>query len=1079
MPLRFAPIVVATAIACLATCWLAVSRLPAEEPPLPSDRPKVLDDGLSSAAFYLLDEDGNRVMMPGMSLEELERLQKLDEGYSQPTRPFSFKSVKIEGTAEENRADLKVTVQLRVDPVPGGSVRIPLRMGNFHLIAPADVSGVEESRTDFDPATSSHTLWVQADKPRDVEVSMRVVSLIKNEGRSSIDFQLPASPTTVSLDVNGTDLVATTEGRGDEVVRAMEQTAQKTRLMVESSGSDFQLIWGQANQAERAGQVLEAKSRWALRWLSIEDKPTASVDLTVTNQRGDLTPFELELPPDVRLLEQLGSEIVPTGKGTVIDGGQRLRVIPGNTVASDEIKLQFEIEFTNDTLNAETPLRLRGIHVVGAVSQGGEVEIRSDEDYRLRWLRRPWVRNLVSESRSANDPTLYRFSFDRVPFELPIWLAARQRRLQVDPQFEIRIRQTLAELTAVVQIGGATTDGRSMPIDMRGWKVQSFETETTGEPLDSLVEGTVEEVDLSSLDGAGSEETALVLKAVRPIAADENRIELPLPHILADDDSMLIQPGQLTVRTEPGLTLVVDLGDSTNVDEQPLYQDADANDPTLRFNVQTLAADAKLVGFLENDRPRVTLQASASVAIEEGNLLTIVDWNLRPQRGLAGKIPLAMSAADGWENWSVTVNERPAVIRPNEDGQVFLLSDQLSGDMHQVRFRNQRPLDPQTTLPTTLEVMLPRPGIADLSTLGEVPITLRGSTAIEVDTDVAGRSVSELTLDALPSRPLEIRLRRRAMQQQRLVMSRVMLTTQCGRSSCYERLLAMVSGSGTLTIPLSSDMRNLTVDLKVDDQPQPTVRTADGSLSIALAADKPQHTVDLQIWFGRESSSLGSEIRPAIGLPVGVGQVYWNIVMPADQHVVWASPTLGRAMDWQFDRWRIRRVPTETEPKLAEWAGGDPREQATIGNRYLFIGTDAAALRTVSFGRSVIWAIVGSVVLLVSTLLVSVRGARHPLAVIFAAVALCGLTLLAPDAAVLIGQLTLLALSLVAVMLGVRAALRTRPHERILDSSKPISREGSTRTLTAGAAAGNAPPAPTGSTRTRSVPLAAHLGDES
>src|SRR6056297_1420595 len=100
MPLRFAPVVVATALACLATCWLAVSRLPAQDPPLPSDRPKVLDDGLSSAAFYLLDEDGNRVMMPGMSLEELERLQKLDEGYSQPTRPCSFKSVKIEGTAE-------------------------------------------------------------------------------------------------------------------------------------------------------------------------------------------------------------------------------------------------------------------------------------------------------------------------------------------------------------------------------------------------------------------------------------------------------------------------------------------------------------------------------------------------------------------------------------------------------------------------------------------------------------------------------------------------------------------------------------------------------------------------------------------------------------------------------------------------------------------------------------------------------------------------------------------------------------------------------------------------------------------
>ncbi|QEG40226.1 hypothetical protein [Roseimaritima ulvae] len=1077
MSVRLAPNAWTLALASLVMCGFAACLCSADEPTLPAEKPSILSNGLSTDAYYFLDGAGNRVIMPGMTLEELERLKNLDEGYAQPVRPYSFQSLAVTGTVTEHRAELTVKVKIHVDVEQHRSIGIPLRMGNFHLSAPADVSGVEDSQTDYDPEERGHILWLSTDKPRDVEVSMRVAARVQSDGRTSLEFQLPAAPSTVSLDVSGTDLVATTEGRGDEVVRAIQQDAQTSQLMVESSGGTFRLNWGQASQSDGVGQVLEAKSVWALRWLSIEDKPTASVDLTVTNLRGDLAPFEFELPADVRLLEQLGSEIVPLGEASTLTNGQRFRVIPDTSTPSDEIKLQLEIEFTADTIDAQSPLSLQGLHVVGAIIQSGEVEVRSDEDYRLRWLRRPWVRNLPGAGRPAGDPDTYRFSFDRVPFELPLWLAARQRRLQVDPQFDVRIRQTLAELTTVIRISGAATDGRSMPIEMRGWTVQSIETDPGGDPLESSAEGTLEEIDLSSLSAASNanEEAALVVRAVRTIPADENRIELPLPHIVSEDGGMLIQPGELTVHTEPGLALVVDLADSMNIDEQPSFQLATGSNPAFRFDVQTLAPDAKLVGFLENERPRVTLQSSASVSLEEGHLVTLVEWDLRPQRGLAGQIPLSMPSSEDWQDWSVTVDDRPAVLQETDDGQVMLVSDLLGNDQHRVRFRQVRMLDPQAVLPTDIEVRLPRPGISDLSTLGEVPISLRGSPAIDIDTEIAGRSVSDLTLDALPSRPLLIRLRPRALQQQRLVMSRVVLTTQCGRGSRSERLLATVSGSGNLRIGLPRELNNLAVVLKVDDELQARIANTDGALNIPLSADRAQHIVDLQIWFTHESSSLGSRLRPTIGLPVGVGQVYWNVILPADQHIVWASPTLGRSMSWEFDRWRMRRVPSQSEATLSSWAGGTMQEQVAIGNRYLFIGSDATSFRTVSFGRAVIWGIVGGVVLLISTLLVSVRQIRHPLSVVVAAVALCGLTLLAPDAAVLVGQLTLLAMSLVAVMLGVRAALRARPHERILDSSKRSPRDGSTRSLTAAAA--SLPP--TGSTQTRSLQVAINSGDES
>lgn len=1046
-----------------------------DDPKPPASRPPVLDDGLSTAVFYLLDEDGNRVMMPGMTLAELERLQKLDEGFARPTQPFSFQSLEISGKAIDSRAELNVTVKLEVEPIAGGSVGVPLQMGNFHLLAPPDVSGVEDARLEFDGLTEGYMLWLKVDKPRVVQVEMRVVALIEVAGRSSLELRLPASPTTVKLEVRGSEVTARTEGRGDEVVRALEQSGEQTELVVESSGSDFTLTWGQANRVEQPGQVLSAESLWAIRWLSSDEPPTASIDLTVTNLRGDLQAFELEMPAGMRMLEQLGSEIVAAGAPQRYPEGQRLRVIPDPAITGDEIKLQFEVELIGEEISEQTPLRLQGIDVVDAVSQGGEIEIRSDEDYRLRWDRRPWVRATVGMGRSGTEPAMYRFQFDRVPFELPMWLTARQRRLQVDPQFNIRLRSTLAELTLTIRISGATTDGRVMPIDMRGWNVQSISDRTADRSLESMAEGSVEEIDLSSLATTNSEEATIQIQAVRPIPVDEPRIDLSLPRIVSDDSRMLIQPGPLMVQTEPGLTLVADLADSLNIDRVARVQADSPSEEALQFEVQTLAPESRLVGFLEQDRPRVTLQAEAEISVEDGSLLTALTWRLESQRELAGKIPLSLTSEDDWRHWSVTVNDEPAVLQLDNDGRVVLVAEGLRGKSQQVRLRHQAMIDPQASLPADLEVLLPRPDLPDLTTLGEVPIRLVGSAGLEVDTDVAGSPQSELTLDALPSRPLAVRLRQRVLQQQRIVMSRVMLTTQCGRGRRYERLLATVSGSGTLQIPLRAEMPNLTVDLKVNDQPLPAIRGTDGELSIALPVDQLQHTIDLQLWFGQEASSLGTRVEPAIGVPVGVGQMYWNLVLPADQHVLWASPTLGRAMRWSFDRWRLRRVPTDTEASVAAWAGGNSRDQVTIGNRYLFLGSDAASIQIVALGRATIWATVGGLILLVATLLVSVQRLRSPLMVVVGAVAICGLTLLAPDAAVLVGQLALLAMALVAVMLGVRAALQARPHERLLDSSRKLSRDGSTQSIQGNA--GGAAMA-RGSSRAQPVPVTSAAGDD-
>jgi hypothetical protein len=209
------------------------------------------------------------------------------------------------------------------------------------------------------------------------------------------------------------------------------------------------------------------------------------------------------------------------------------------------------------------------------------------------------------------------------------------------------------------------------------------------------------------------------------------------------------------------------------------------------------------------------------------------------------------------------------------------------------------------------------------------------------------------------------------------------------------------------------------------------LRIDDETCSVRLG-EKGTHTVSIQLWSPRESSLIAEKVQPILSLPTGTERFYWEIVTPQDDHLVWASPSSGRAMRWQFDRWRLYRQPVQTGSELAAWAGASWETRLPPGNRYLFVGVDASGLRTVMMSRMAIWLIAGTAVLLVSCLLTYFPRARHPLLAVTGAVFLSGMTLLLPDASVLAGQVMLVAMLMVAVMAGVGYLLAPKRPTRVL-----------------------------------------------
>ncbi|EMI17326.1 putative membrane protein [Rhodopirellula maiorica SM1] len=310
---------------------------------------------------------------------------------------------------------------------------------------------------------------------------------------------------------------------------------------------------------------------------------------------------------------------------------------------------------------------------------------------------------------------------------------------------------------------------------------------------------------------------------------------------------------------------------------------------------------------------------------------------------------------------------------------------------------------------------------------------------------VRDRDKSTMILESLPREPLRLRFRSRQTDTEDVFVSRAVLRSATGYATRMEQLLANVEGSPELRLGIPEGDYSISTEALVDGNIT-RVRRENNTLVIALPSDGKSHLVDLRVWLPMDASMMVDSIRPALDLPIGVGRLYWEIVAPNDSHVIWASPTLGRSMTWRFDRWRLYRASTQTSSSLAGWVGSTDLIEVPRGNRYLYVGSDVRSFRAIVVSRTILWGVTGSMVLLIAVLLSFVPQTRHPLFAVAAAVMFAGMLVVAPDAAVLAGQLGMIAMVLVVVMSAIRTMVQSRDHSSALDS-RPRSRriEGSTQ----------------------------------
>jgi len=256
-----------------------------------------------------------------------------------------------------------------------------------------------------------------------------------------------------------------------------------------------------------------------------------------------------------------------------------------------------------------------------------------------------------------------------------------------------------------------------------------------------------------------------------------------------------------------------------------------------------------------------------------------------------------------------------------------------------------------------------------------------------------------------------------------------------------DRAAFRVSTEGSqIIVELPPQISPAQVEVLLDRESADVVSRSGGRIVVALRRTSRQspsslpkatsHTIELRY---RQPSRRSLVTRHDLTPPQVVGttalaELYWQIVLPGDLHIVRAPRQMTSASQWQWlgSFWGQR--PSRSQAQLEEWTGASTQLAATASqNEYLFTGL--APLQSIEVLVAPRWLVVlaaSAGVLVVALAWIYLPVIRRGPLVVALAFALAGLAVSFPVPALLLAQASVLGLVLAGFALLV-ARLVSRP----------------------------------------------------
>lgn len=1083
----------AAAPGSLATETPAGEAAASSEPVLPGEvLPRV---------YMLKDKDGKLQAVPGFPFEQFVELYKLknqlDEEHRQPD--FTIEKLTLTGISAGKRVEL--TADLTVVLHVSGWVRVPLRLTGAVLREPAAHAGPGEHFLHFEDDGDGYVSWIRSEPGKTHHVTLKLLAPIALLGADQqMQLELPrATISQLELTVPLEQPVVTvSEGSTLEPSRAVD--GGKTLIKAVGLTSPFEISWhGAESQVASLPTVLEASAAQSIR---IDGRNVnAEAKLTVRSSGGTFDRFQVRLPE--------GADIVETPQpgftvSSVASGNTKRKVCEVRLGKQTTGPVEFRVvsQRAYDPLASSEPLELAGFDVLGAVRQWGTIAVQVEGNWQIQWGKDDRVRDETAGATRREDMTAA-FEYSMQPYSLTARITPQRTRIRVEGEYVVLVSGDQAKLRGNLKYMIRGTKVRALEIELPGWEVDRVGP--AGAVSNDEAEADAQGLLVVPLTQPTSGELEITIEARRKIAPDTTRVELELPRPRAET----VAPANVAVVPADNVELAVEPEASSGLAAQstrPAWKQLPERQQDPLF-FRTTAPAARLVASLKvfeqvisaamvthveiDDREaRVDERIAFQIAYYPTDHLTLdVPKAMRADRLTVSLDGQKLTPAPVKETTENTSGNRVSMRVPLGAPRIGRCELAVAYSLRHERLSNtgKTPVKIPLVLPAESQLtsnelsVVPKPGVSvsypkgfPVSPWIEDSRTGRqaapGAIAL-----TARRGIPEVTL-ALTSK--DDRVEAASTVERAWIQTRL---TDGHREDRAVYRAATAESRLRCSLPKGADLSSLEVFIdgrRIKPEFDASAEASDVNVPVTPGSSS-EHLVELRYHFAERSAAGPMALEPPRFKPaVWVRQLYWELILPGHEHLVMAPAGFTGEFRWVWSApfWR-RQAPLD-QSELERWigvpatattdAGRDEtseqvsarqRTNAATTNRYLFSSAgEAAPLTPYSMSRSRLVLAASLPLLVVGLLLIYFPVTRHPALGLLVGMAVVAVSLIDPEAAILVAQAASVGLILaIGAVLLARMRIPQRPVPvPVRGSSRALDREASER-FHRGSASGSQP----------------------
>ncbi len=903
---------------------------------------------------------------------------------------------------------------------------------------------------------------------------------VSGEGNEIFDREAGNGDPVLRIRASGGELsISWRDGDVRNRLSAVEATSTTTIKIEEprevwKARTDVKLSWFGSDATDTVVLMLPPGARWVQLPVSLNEYYSVSYSAeeeVKAAQNADSNPVAL-------------APVAPAPVATA----QQVKVRNLDPSLMQPIDLPLEWEWMPPTESDDSignPISVPSLTIEGVDGHMGTVEFLMPTGYLPTWHEAAGTK-LVQQPRTAElfDRSQYSFHFSHQPVQLTARFRRPSNVASIRPKYLAHIDSNKLNLTAWLDCTFDSSRPMVISILPSDWIVESIESvdmaapNALGEPLDLQPQAdgsyivsniSTEKAELATQPRKRQTWRLIAYRGLKRNEANELTFQLPKMKLGSNDSPeakydhgtgilIVTSSENLLLKNQASSTKGL-LIDSLVPQWQPLLGSNDTKQPFV-YRFQSQGEVPLWSGTAESLPQQIVLEQTAELYVGSSSVSISQNFGLQIANEPLGSLRFAIRQ-DAVENLEphVTIDGTPIqlqrinAIEPTSEGfSTETKLNPVNAEAWQIfESVNTSPLRGTIKLNVVTSLKWNAPNNSVLSQIN-VPLVqllvpretrLREQTwAVNADREIeVHQKLAEPRELGLGQTEIGLSVRKlESLATLPVRIGRSWLQTTVNGSERRDRYCAQIESTLSrlsIRIPSSRNLNHVFVN------GQRVKFTGEGTQFQVELSGTERRQYQLEIWMTSAESlawftSLDVDIPEIEGAQYD-DRFYWQLALPAIQHIGFASDQLTPEWVWKWNGLWWSRESGMQQHDLERWVGATQQTNLPLSvNSYLlssFGGERSFHIWVAS--RLLMWLPIGLVAILVSILLISFRALRHPAFLLVAAGGLATAAMLAPDFAVLLGQTALMSLGLVSLILITQAAIESRVRRRSVFTVRP------------------------------------------